>query len=132
MSMQGWLTGLAVGLAAMSAATGATFSASLDGKWRLLAIEGTDLGDGEPYLEFKAGRLAGNTGCNDLSGQYQTAGDSIRFDGLGVTKMFCVDTALTESTLLSDLKDRVKTYRLTADRLELLDQNGQTLLRLAP
>jgi hypothetical protein len=42
-------------------------------------------------LQFDAGQISGNNGCNQYGGTYQIEGNSIRFDGIYSTEMACLD-----------------------------------------
>jgi heat shock protein HslJ len=74
-------------------------------------------------------RLAGTSGCNQLSGVYELAGERLAFDAIATTKMMCPDLQEQEQALLAALA-RVAAWRITGQHLELLDRDGVPLLRL--
>ena len=71
---------------------------SLDGKWILQKLNGSDVGDSSnlkiiPYLVFnmESNNITGFTGCNTITGRANTPGDEIKFNDMSVTKMECPD-----------------------------------------
>jgi len=99
--------------------------------WTLVNLNGDDpLAGRHPTLEFEAGQVTGNTGCNHYGGSYQIDGDSIRFENLFSTEMACLDPEgimQQEQTYLELLS--------AADRFERIDGTltlstfgGQTLV----
>jgi len=60
--------------------------------WVLTNLSGSNLlRDRRPTLQFKAGQVSGNAGCNHYGGGYQVKGDSIQFEELFNTEMACLD-----------------------------------------
>ena len=84
----------------------------------------------EAHLIFHAedGRVTGSGGCNRLTGGYTLSGDSLRFSGVASTRMACMRGMETESSFLAAL-DHVRSWRISNRQLELLDEDGKTLLR---
>lgn len=74
-------------------------------------------------------RLAGTSGCNQLAGVYELAGERLAFGAIATTKMMCPDLQEQEQALLAALA-RVAAWRITGQHLELLDRDGVPLLRL--
>ena len=44
-------------------------------------------------LKWSTGRMSGNAGCNRMFGSFSARGNSIRFSGIGTTRMFCTRPA---------------------------------------
>ena len=60
-----------------------------DGAWQVIELEGAPVAPSVSVsLDFAAGRVSGNSGCNRFSGQYDlTLG--LSFGGLAMTRMAC-------------------------------------------
>jgi heat shock protein HslJ len=73
-------------------------------------------------------RLTGFGGCNRMFGGYSLDGDQLKFDQIGATKMACLDPSrmrLEQSYF--DMLSRVARWKITDNRLALLDTAGATL-----
>jgi heat shock protein HslJ len=85
--------------------------------WVLTTINNQQpISDHQPSLQFDAGQISGNTGCNHYGGIYQIEGDSIRFEGVYSTEMACLDP--------EGLMDQERVYLdllRVADQFELAD-----------
>ena len=44
-------------------------------------------------LKFRTGGMTGNAGCNRMFGSFSARGNSIKFSGIGTTRMFCTKPA---------------------------------------
>ena len=76
------------------------------------------------------GNVSGNAGCNSYGAGYRLFGMSLTIDAPISTKMYCEEPEgimKQESTYLN-LLTSVAGYRIDGDRLELLDEAGETLL----
>lgn len=72
------------------AACGGRTPASVDGQWKLVSYNGIPaVADVETSIEFKDGQMTGNVGCNGFGGEYSVDGDTITFDPVESTLMFC-------------------------------------------
>ncbi|CBV41535.1 META domain-containing protein [Halomonas elongata] len=107
-----------------------------DSYWRLVELKGESVeasqGQREAHLVLhsEANRVAGATGCNQLSGSYRLEGDRLSFGPLATTRMACMNGADVESRFLAALEDTTS-YRVLADRLELYDDEGKLLALFA-
>jgi heat shock protein HslJ len=63
-------------------------------------------------------KMTGSGGCNQLGSTYTLSGNSLKFNGIFSTKMFCADAAKWENKYLEALNN-CSSYILTADFLEL-------------
>jgi heat shock protein HslJ/uncharacterized membrane protein len=65
--------------------------------WKLTELDGRAVlaspNRREPHLRLvvEGARVAGSTGCNNILGRYEQAGDRIRFSALATTRMACLD-----------------------------------------
>ncbi len=116
---------------------------SLEGvDWVLLAYSAGDalveLDDprGSARLRFEGGRVSGSAGCNRLMGAYTLEGERLRFEpSMASTMMACPEPLMGQEQAVHAALSLVASHRLAADRLELLDADGELLLRftvLAP
>jgi heat shock protein HslJ len=104
---------------------------NLDGtSWVLSTIDETPPIEGTlPALEFEAGQVSGNAGCNRFGGAYKVKGDSIEFTDLYSTEMFCMDPegAMEQEELYLDLLRNARRFELGGDRLIIFTGSDQTL-----
>jgi heat shock protein HslJ len=88
----------------------------LTGKyWKLVELNGSPAVVGaarEAHLRLFAhdSRVAGSTGCNSLTGQFERTADRVRFGHMATTRMACVDPSLARQE-----QDFVRTLE-TVDR----------------
>lgn len=80
-------------------------------------------------LKFRTGGMSGNAGCNRMFGSFTARGSSIRFSGIGTTKMFCSRPAgvmKQEAAFTRALGEATRyqirggTLRIYADRRQVL------------
>ena len=104
----------------------------LDTAWRL-----TQLGDevienppGEKAVNFQLQasntKLVGFSGCNRMFGQYALEGASLKFDGVGGTRMFCEARMDLEQKFLAML-GQVTGWKINGTTLQLVDNTGKAI-----
>ncbi len=104
----------------------------LDTAWRL-----TQLGDeiienppGEKAVNFQLQasntKLVGFSGCNRMFGQYALEGASLKFDGVGGTRMFCEARMDLEQKFLAML-GQVTGWTINGTTLQLVDNTGKAI-----
>ena len=109
-------------------------SAELRGTyWKLTAVGTTPVNvadnQREPHLILQPdSKVNGSGGCNRMFGSYELNGDALVFSGIGSTKMACQDGMDVETSFLPALQ-RVARWRITGQRLELLDTAGAVVAR---
>ena len=83
-----------------------------------------------PYLLFAPNelRVSGSGGCNRLMGAFALEGSKLHFGPIATTRMACSAGMEQERRFLLALA-KVDSYRIRGDRLSLLGQDGETLLR---
>jgi heat shock protein HslJ len=97
-------------------------------------ILGDDTGLGVPTdgvvvtADFAAGRMSGNSGCNSYSTPYTGSGDSMTLGPVVGTRMACEPTGSAVESAFLALLPKVKSYKVTESKLELLDVDGKTIL----
>lgn len=80
--------------------------------------------------EFSERDISGSAGCNHYSGSYQASDSHLTIGTVAMTEMYCTEPAglmEQEQAFLSALT-AVASYRLTADRLEMLDSTAKVVL----
>ncbi len=84
-----------------------------------------------PYIELlaKDKRVAGSGGCNRIMGGYQLAGDTLKFDKMAGTMMFCEGVMDNEQRFLKALSE-VQRWSIEGDTLLLQDANQKVLMKL--
>lgn len=77
-----------------------------------------------PTITFTDTGAAGFAGCNRWFAQTTREGDSVRFSGVGATRMMCEPPMMTiESNFLGAL-ERTRGIRMDGDTLTLRDETG--------
>lgn len=84
-------------------------------------------------LKFDKGKIASFTGCNRGFGSYTEGDDgaSLTLSLVGTTKMACEEAAMKAEADWIALMAKVKSYALEDDELLLIDEAGETLVKLA-
>ncbi len=84
----------------------------------------------EPYLILRPEdhRLSGSGGCNRLTGSYRLEGARLTLGQVASTMMACLDGMATEHAFLQAL-NRVETFEILGEHLELFDAGGAMLAR---
>jgi heat shock protein HslJ len=110
---------------------GASSSAGIDqlatGDWKLSELDGKLIpGDSKAMLSFITGEkksVAGNAGCNRLSGSFELPGNNaIKFSPLATTRMACFDQNATETeTKFLSALGKVNSWSIADGKLTLSD-----------
>lgn len=101
----------------------------LDTPWRLrqLGSEMVDTPAGDRAVNFRLQpsntNVVGFSGCNRMFGQYALDGASLKFNGLGGTRMFCQASMELEQKYLA-MFGNVAGWKITGATLDLLDASG--------
>lgn len=114
---------------------------SLSGRWEVRSVAqagGSDdrvsvttPGD-DRYLELdRAGRVTGSGGINQFSGPARGDDARLTLGPLTLTRKGGAPDAMDAETAFMSALESTASYRVEVDRLELLDADGQTLVRLA-
>ncbi|MFZ0789060.1 MAG: META domain-containing protein [Chromatiaceae bacterium] len=104
--------------------------------WQLVAYGSGDAltevkeGRGPAIFHFDGGTMAGSAGCNRLMGTYTLEAERLGFDPrVSSTMMACPEPLMAQDQAVSTALAGVASYRHDAKQLELLNANGQPLLR---
>jgi heat shock protein HslJ len=103
-------------------------------RWALVGIEGEKITPKGriPFLllDTEKRTFAGNSGCNNLFGKYETSGSTVRFSGVGMTKMACLAPEVqTIETRMTAALPNVNRYEIKNGVLNLY-ADGKLLLKL--
>lgn len=96
-------------------------SASLSGKrWSLTEMNGNAISSSGAFIEFTdaAKRVSGNASCNRFFGGATVTDRTMRFSGMGSTRMFCSGLMEAEQEFLDAMKS-VTRYRVRGSVLTL-------------
>lgn len=79
------------------------------------------------------GHVSGSAGCNRFTGRADFAGNTVSFGALGSTRRACVPAAMDQETKFYHALSASRSFRQdpAADKLILLDAEGQPVMRLA-
>jgi heat shock protein HslJ len=108
----------------------------LNTQWRLtqLGEETVDNPAGERAVNFllqpSSTNLVGFSGCNRMFGRYALNGATLKFDGLGGTRMFCEGRMPLEQRYLA-MFSQVQRWEISGTTLRLLDANDKTAATFA-
>ena len=95
-------------------------------EWALIELDNQPLpavSQAPTLVLAEDGKANGFAGCNQFAGTYTLAAGQLTFSPLAATRMFCGETMNLEQQYLSALGS-TRTYRQTADSLELVGDNG--------
>jgi heat shock protein HslJ len=99
-------------------------------KWVLLSIKDrpVKLSD-KAYLNFeeKDNRIAGKAACNSFFGEYTIVKQTIKFEGVGSTKMFC-DGLMDEENEIMTAIGNTRRYEIKANMLYLYSTDQLLLI----
>lgn len=105
--------------------------------WKLTELDGRAVlaspDRREPHLRLmvEGARVAGSTGCNNILGRYEQAGDRIRFSALATTRMACLDAeANRQEGVFAEVLGQVDRFMVSGDALTLY-QGGRPRARFA-
>jgi heat shock protein HslJ len=112
----------------------ATSAPLTDSQWRLTRLEREQVqnppGARQIYfvLQPQNTGVNGFSGCNRMFGRYALEGESLKFDGMGGTRMACVDENVmkVEQRYLA-MFAAVARWKISDRELQLLDPAGQEL-----
>lgn len=101
--------------------------------WTLVELAGAPVPAGvrAPTLRLDSGRATGNGGCNSMFGAYERSGASLAFEGIGSTRMACMEPAgiMERETAYFEALGRTATFSVSGDTLTLSAADGP-LMRL--
>jgi len=107
----------------------------LYGEWTLLTIKDKPvITDNRAYiyLDFAAGKVYGNNGCNDLNGTFQLEGKQLTFGSMITTERSCHNGS-SERSFMKALAD-VRQYELlrlyNIEYLSLQNSKGHEIMRM--
>lgn len=104
-------------------------SSLADTSWILVELNGKPvLSDTTITLNFNGDTITGNDGCNHYGGSYTSKGDSFSVgEDLMGTLMACEEAIMTQASDYTSALRKASKYSISNNRLQLLDENGNTL-----
>ncbi|MDK9696597.1 MAG: META domain-containing protein [Siculibacillus sp.] len=125
------LTRATMAVALLLALTGAVSAASPAGRWIATEIGGQPVARGvETTLDLDVeGRVSGSGGCNRYGGTASVEEAAIRFGMMQSTRMACPAPEMNQESRFHQALFRAASWRLEADRLDLLDAAGTAVAR---
>ena len=112
--------------AAASGGTPATAEVLSGRTFLSTGIDGAELANGSQVrLTFEATRIGASAGCNQMSGEYELAGGTLKVGMLAMTEMACEEPLMAQDTWLSGFLDGA-TATLDGTTL-ILAKDGTTL-----
>jgi heat shock protein HslJ len=114
------------GVAAIAASAQLTGVAGY--KWGLVEMNGEIVGATRAYIEFSEDRskVSGNASCNRMFGGVRIGRGTMRFSGIGTTRMFCEGLMDAERDFLEAMQS-VTRFRQRGDSLTLYAGNRAVL-----
>ena len=91
-------------------------------------------GRAPPHLMLQSGtplRFSATVGCNTFAGGIEVEGERLRFGQAAATLMACPEPLDAHERALGALLDATVAWRISGDRLELLDAQGMAIAELA-
>ena len=129
---------LVIAIVLLALASCSNASADITGGWKLVsygdasnptpAIQNVDT-----LIRFESnGQVGGNVGCNSFGGNYEMSGDTIAFNSIISTMMFCEGASAQETAVLGIFSDNVKLpVHLNGDTVTITSANGDSAVTLA-
>lgn len=77
------------------------------------------------------GMISGNAGCNNYFGTYQVEGNTLTFNEIGSTKMFCGDGLMAEESAFLTALQEATAYKITSGSLQIFAADDSTLISLS-
>lgn len=89
-------------------------------QWSLVEINGKRHANSAAFIEFErdARRFSGNAGCNRMFGGVTIGRSTMRFSGIGTTRMYCDELMSSETDLINALK-KVTRYQFRRNKLTM-------------
>lgn len=98
--------------------------------WHLVSIHKVNIEEKIklPYIQFDDSvKISGFAGCNNFFGSYTLEGKSLDFGQLGLTRMFCEQTAELENKFLKAIEE-VRSFEINSTEFILYDEKKVEVL----
>ena len=103
----------------------------LNQEWVVVAIgqkKITTDAEKTPWIKLSQGRVSGFSACNRLMGSYTLEGETLIFNGLGGTKMFCQDVAELEDKFLQTIS-KTHSWKYKYGKLCFFDKDKKLIMK---
>ena len=98
----------------------------------LLSLAGSEWGASrtDQYIQFREGRVAGHSGCNQYTGSFTQDGESLKLGPLAATKMACPPDRMKQEQAWFEMLDKVRGFEATHLLLKLKGTDGNVIATL--
>jgi heat shock protein HslJ len=99
----------------------------------MMSLAGSEWGPADNQkqsLQFRDGRLSGNSGCNRFSATYRQEGEQLVIGPVASTKMACLGPENAMEAAWFDMISRIRSIDATHLKLILKDERGQVIATL--
>src|SRR5262245_50514931 len=99
----------------------------------LLSLAGSEwgpAGNGEQYIQFREGQVAGHSGCNRYTGTFTAKGETLTFGSLASTKMACTPERMEQERAWFEMLKKVRGFEATHLVLKLKAADGKVIATL--
>ncbi len=102
--------------------------------WELTMLDGQDaLPDVSAWLQFDEGSLLqGSTGCNSLSGSWESSGSNLLFHDIATTLIGCPGPVGEQEAAFTAALRETASYTSEGETLTLEDGKGDERMKFAP
>ena len=80
-----------------------------------------------PFIKLSDGKVSGFSACNRMMGSYVLDGETLIFNALGGTKMFCFDVQELEDKFMQTLR-KTHYWKLKCGKLRLFDSEKKLIM----
>jgi heat shock protein HslJ len=98
---------------------------------KLVELNGQKVTNSKAFIDltFRTGGMTGNAGCNRMFGSFSARGNSIKFAGIGTTRMFCTKPArvMKQEAEFTRALGAATRYQLTGGTLRVYAGRQQVL-----
>lgn len=97
--------------------------------YNIIKIEGLDTFSKNPTMTIDLAKksVSGSTACNHYGATIVNAKNSIKFEGIMATKMYCVEFAKIENTFTRNLS-LVTSYKIAKNKIIFFNKSDEILL----
>jgi heat shock protein HslJ len=103
----------------------------LDKTWILTQLGNEEISfniDKTPYIKLTEGRVGGFSACNRLMGSYTLNGETLVFNEIGGTLMFCQDVHELESKFMQTLQ-KTNYWKCKGGKLSFFDKDKVLIMK---
>ena len=104
----------------------------LIGAWKIVNIQGRVITSEQAELVFSAaGKVSGNSGCNQIMGTFKPVHDHLNLSSLASTKMLCAGAANADEQAFNQSLSNIEHFLVKDQQLFLTDEQDKTVIELS-